>query len=177
MFKILFRSTANRALIEKIHGGIVAAARQEAFYAGYGVPDTVEGRFEMVTLHAMLALRALRHAPAPGPAMASALSDTVFRHFDETLREMGVGDASIAKRMMQLAGAFVGRCSAYEAALAAGELTPLEAALHRNIFAPQSGDSVRLARYSKACVLRLEQFPLEKFAQADKLFYAAAEIE
>lgn len=177
MFKTLFRSAANRALIEKIHGGIVAAARQEAFYAAYGVPDTLEGRFEMVTLHAMLVLRALRHGPAPGPAMASALSDAVFRHFDETLREMGVGDASIAKRMMQLAGAFVGRCSAYEASLAAEGLTALEAALRRNIFAPLSGDAARLTRYAKACALLLKHLPPDEFAKTRQLFYAAAEIE
>ena len=176
MFNTLFRSAANRALIETIHGGIVAAARREAFYLAYGVPDTLEGRFEMVTLHAMLVLRALRHAAAPGPAMASALSDAVFRHFDENLREMGVGDVSMPRRMLKLAGAFAGRCQAYETALAAAGPKPLEAALHRNIFAPQSGDAARLARYTTACVLRLEQLPPEKFAQTSLMFYEAADI-
>ena len=69
-----------------------------------GVPDTFEGRFESLTLHAALLVRRLRAAEAPGPDMAQHLVDTVFRHFDRTLREMGVGDTTVPKRMKLLLG-------------------------------------------------------------------------
>lgn len=155
MFNRLFRASANRAVINNIHGKIVAAARQPVLFADYGVPDTREGRFEMVVLHAMLVLRQLRNQPAPGPEMAQAVSDAVFANFDAGLREMGVGDPAIPKRITSFAAAFVGRCTAYEAALKSPDDATLQAALQRNVFAPLPGDTLRLARYVRACATGL----------------------
>ena len=155
MLKRLFRASGNRQLIDAIHGGIVAASRQPALFADYGAPDTVEGRFELLTLHAALALRALRQASPPGPAMAQDLADAVFRHLDRALREMGVGDLTVPKRIKAMAGAFVGRCAAYGAALDSSDDMALEAALMRNIHAPGSGDAARLARYTRLAEARL----------------------
>lgn len=157
MFRGLFRASTNRALIDKVHGKIVAAARQPVLYLEYGVPDTREGRFEMVALHAVLLLRRLRGCAAPGPAMAQAVSDAVFRNFDANLREMGVGDPSVPKRIKSLAEAFMGRCTAYEAALAQPGPAVLEAALLRNVYAPHgSGMAGRLARYVHVSAVRLD---------------------
>ena len=176
MLKSLFRSAANRQVIGAIHGKIVAAARQPALYADYGVPDTLEGRFELVTLHAMLALRALRHAPPPGPELAQEVSNAVFAGFDADLREMGVGDVTLPKRINRLAAAFIGRCAVYEAALASPQDSALEIALIRNIYAPRSGDAARLARYVGACAARLAGLAPASLASEPTVFAAAAEL-
>lgn len=139
------RARANRLTIEALHGAIVAAARQPAFYTHYGVADTFEGRFEMLTLLACLVLRRLNGLPPPGPEMAQNLIDTLFRHLDPALREMGVGDLGVPKRMKRLAEGFLGRSAAYDAALRNGE-DDLAVALGRNVYAG-AADARRLARY------------------------------
>ena len=116
----LFRGTANRRLIDRLHGEIVAAARDPVLFTQYGVADDLDGRFESVALHAALVLRRLNLLPPPGPQIAQDLADAVFQHFDIALREMGVGDISVPKRMKTLAEAFLGRAAAYDRALAAG---------------------------------------------------------
>ena len=176
MLKSLFRNAANRQVIGVIHGKIVAAARQPALYADYGVPDTLEGRFELVTLHAMLVLRVLRHAPQPGPHLAQDVSNAVFAGFDADLREMGVGDVILPKRINRLVEAFIGRCAAYEAALGDPNDSPLEIALNRNIYAPRSGDASRLARYARACAAQLARLAPDKPASESINFAAAADI-
>ena len=100
---------ANRKLIDQIHGKIVAAARRPALYADLGVPDTFDGRFEMVTLHAGLVMRRLMKHSDAGAELAHELADSVFRHFDVALREMGLGDIAVAKRLKRMAEAFYGR--------------------------------------------------------------------
>ena len=167
MFRRLFRSAGNRSFIDKIHGDIVAAARNRVFYQRYGVPDTLEGRFELLILHAGLALRRLAALPAPGPDLAQDLSNAVFRHFDIALREMGVGDLTVPKRIKTMAEAFLGRAQAYDAALRAPNDQALGAALSRNVYgrAPVMavGDGEggatevwRLARYTRAAAAALE---------------------
>jgi cytochrome b pre-mRNA-processing protein 3 len=113
----LFRRSANEAVIERLHAAIVEAARQPVLYLDLGMVDTFEGRFESLTLHAALVLRRLNALPAPAPDMAQDLADTIFRHFDRTLREMGVGDTTVPKKMKGLAEAFMGRSAAYDEAL------------------------------------------------------------
>ena len=164
MFTRLFRSSANRPVIDAIHGGIVAAARQPALFADYGVPDTVSGRFELLALHASLVLRALGAKPRPGPEMAQDLADAVFRHLDRALREMGVGDLTVPKRIKTLAGDFIGRGAAYGAALQAGDDSALAAALRRNVFAPGQGDAARLARYTRLAASGLAALPADRLA-------------
>jgi len=146
MFAFLRRSR-NRKLIERLHARIIAAARNPVLFVDYGVADTLDGRFEMVTLHAALVLRHMHRLAPPAPDLAQDLADCLFRHFDLALREMGVGDTSVPKRMRALAEAYLGRSLAYEKALdtlaeaqetgEGGEkpsLLPLEEALIRNIY-------------------------------------------
>src|SRR5579872_4576168 len=108
---------ANRNLIEQLHGEIVAAARRTALYADFGAPDTLDGRFEMMALHAGLALRRLTAISGLGEEIAQDLADCVFRHFDDALREIGVGDIAVPKRMKRMAEAFYGRTKAYSEGL------------------------------------------------------------
>jgi len=165
---------ANRTLIDQLHGKIVAAARREPFYGEYGVPDTFEGRFEMVTLHAGLAMRALGGLGGFGPELAQELADSVFRHFDVALREIGVSDVGVPKRIKRLAEAFYGRNKAYGEALAAGQGALLAAALARNVYGRSdiaaAPAALALARYVVQAAEALGRAPLQTFAAGDVTF-------
>ena len=103
------------------------------FYLEHGVADTFEGRFELLILHAGPVLKRLNEAEAPGPDLAQDLVDAIFRHLDAGLREMGVGDLAVPKRIKKLAEAFLGRSAAYDSAIGEGQ-EAVEAALSRNVF-------------------------------------------
>src|SRR5579862_3862228 len=122
---------ANIALIEKLHGEIVAAARRPALYVVLKAPDTIDGRFDVLALHVGLALRRLEALGGLGDEIAQELVNCVFRHFDDTLREMAISDTGVAKRLKGWAGAFYGRNAAYAAALDAGSRDELAKALSR----------------------------------------------
>jgi cytochrome b pre-mRNA-processing protein 3 len=134
---------------------IVAQARLPAFYQRYGVPDTVNGRFDMVLLHLWLVLRRLRTS-TDGAALAQALFDHFCSDMDDNLREMGVGDLSVPKRMVKFAEAFYGRTAAYDAALKASG-SELAQALARNVLlVAEAGPAGPLAAYVQAAVRGLE---------------------
>lgn len=179
MVLTLFRRGGNRRLIERLHADVVAAARHQTFYRDYAVADTVDGRFEMLVLHAALVVRRLRTLASPGPDVAQDLTDAVFRHFDSTLREAGVGDTSVPKRMKKLAESFYGRAGAYEPSLAAGDGAGLADALARNVLA-QSGarrTAERLARYVLAVMAQLENLDVQDFVAGRLAFPDPARIE
>ncbi len=120
----------------------VAQARQPMFYSDHGIPDSVDGRFELIVMHVFLLLRPLnklaRHGTAPkvsGRAgdIAQALFDAMFGDMDRSLREMGVSDIAVGKRVKHMAKAFYGRAAAYDEALA-GPDGLLGEALRRNLF-------------------------------------------
>jgi cytochrome b pre-mRNA-processing protein 3 len=143
-----------RGTIEAIYGMIVAQAREPLFYQAMGVSDTVNGRFDMVLLHLWMVLRRLR--PVEGGA---DLSQALFDHFcgdmDANLREMGVGDLTVPKRMQKFGEAFYGRAAAYDLALDAGD-EPLAQALCRNILDGRDiGHARQLAAYANAVIAAL----------------------
>jgi cytochrome b pre-mRNA-processing protein 3 len=143
-----------------LYGKAVAAAREPALYAGLGVPDTLDGRFDAIGLYAFLLIRRLRSAPMPGPALAQAVFDAMFSDMDVNLREMGVGDLSIGKRVRVMWEAFHGRCAAYSEAMDAADLPALEAALARNIWrgrATPNGAVPAIARLALAQARHLAQ--------------------
>ena len=129
----LFRRPANHVLIDRLRGEIVAAARDPVLYRDYGIEDGLEGRFETLTLHAALVLRRLNRMPPPAPEMAQDLTDSLFRYFDSAIRETGVGDSGLRKRMRSIAEAFLGRAAAYDNALNMG-MPAIAAALARNVY-------------------------------------------
>jgi cytochrome b pre-mRNA-processing protein 3 len=140
-----------RGTIEAIYGMIVAQAREPLFYARLGVPDTVNGRFDMVLLHLWLVLRRLRPAPAAA-AQCQALFDQFCGDMDGNLREMGVGDLTVPKRMHKFGEAFYGRNAAYDAALDAGG-EALAQALCKNILDGRDIEQARrLAAYAKLVI-------------------------
>jgi cytochrome b pre-mRNA-processing protein 3 len=164
----LFRRSANRALIDRLSGEIVAAARRPALFTEYGVEDSVNGRFEALTLLAALILRRLNRLPPPGPEMAQDLTDAIFRSFDAALRESGVGDLSVPRQMKTLAAAFLGRAAAYNHALN-GDAQALSAALLRNVYEGQ-GNPDRLARCVKAAVAALDKAAFDDLFAAKMTF-------
>lgn len=125
---------ASRAVIEQIRGEIVAAARRPELYEALGAPDRIDGRFELLTLHAGLVLRRLAALGGVADAVAQDLVDSLFSHFDDTLREMGLSDIGVAKRLKVMGSAFYGRNAAYAAALDGGSSADLAAALARNVY-------------------------------------------
>jgi cytochrome b pre-mRNA-processing protein 3 len=132
-----------------LYGAAVRAARDPYLYVGLGVPDTLDGRFDLVGLHAFLLMRRLGSLEPPGPELAQAVFDAMFSDMDVNLREMGVGDLSVGKRVRAMWEAFHGRAVAYERAMQAADISALTAALVRNVWrgadAPRAGDLARLA--------------------------------
>jgi cytochrome b pre-mRNA-processing protein 3 len=145
-FGFLRRSRHERAGYQ-LYCAAVAAARDPLFYATSGVPDTLDGRFDMVGLFVSLLIRRLGALPPPGPKLAQAVFDAMFSDMDVTLREMGVGDLSVGRRVRTMWEAFHGRATAYAAALAAADQQALADALARNVWRgqPDGGAAMRLA--------------------------------
>jgi cytochrome b pre-mRNA-processing protein 3 len=140
---------------------IVAQARAPAFYSGCGVPDTLDGRFELVCLHAFLYLNRLKAEHKRGEALGQLVFDTMFADFDRSLREIGTGDLRVGREVNRMAEAFYGRIQAYEEGLS-GDDGVLRPALARNLYGtvqpgPSPGDLERMAGY-----LRGESSALER---------------
>jgi cytochrome b pre-mRNA-processing protein 3 len=143
-----------RGTIEAIYGMIVTQAREPLFYRDLGVPDTVNGRFDLLVLHLWMVLQRLRPMEG-GSGLSQALFDRFCDDMDANLREMGVGDLTVPKRMQAFGEAFYGRVAAYDLALAAGE-EPLAQALCKNILnGAQIENARRLAVYVETAVAAL----------------------
>jgi cytochrome b pre-mRNA-processing protein 3 len=131
----------------------VTAARDPWLYTALGVPDTLDGRFDLIGVHVFVVIHHLRFLPDPGPALAQAVFDAMFSDMDQSLREMGVGDLSVGRRVRAMWEAFHGRSRAYEAALASPDYAALPAALTRNVWRgrlPPEGAANALARVVRA---------------------------
>jgi cytochrome b pre-mRNA-processing protein 3 len=144
----------------------VAVARTPWFYRELGVPDTLDGRFDMIALHAFLLIHRLQNAIDPGPALAQGVFDAMFSDMDNNLREIGVSDLSVGRRMRDMWEAFHGRSQAYATAIDTADRAALEASLARNVWraAPPSGASATLAEMVLAQAAHLEKQPLAAFA-------------
>ncbi len=158
MILTMFRRNSHNRTIGALYGAIVAQARSAAFYADYGVPDTVEGRFDLIVLHLVLVLHRLGRDDDAGRSFGQSLFDAFCRDLDDNLREMGVGDLAVPKKMRQFAEAFYGRQTVYLAALAASDRRDFEKALARNIFEPAGVEmgAAALARYARTALQRLD---------------------
>jgi cytochrome b pre-mRNA-processing protein 3 len=162
----LFRRDPQAATITALYGTIVAQARVPAFYLAFGVPDTPEGRFDLLVLHLALVCRRLGRAAGPEQAAARALSQGVFdmfcRDMDDNLREMGVGDLTVPKTMRKLGEAFYGRLDVYDRALGSADPAELAAALARNTLGADAPVAAAqpLAAYVRAAAARLEALPI-----------------
>ena len=140
---------APRGTIEAIYGMIVTQAREPIFYRDLGVPDTVNGRFDLILLHMWLLLRRFRTADG-GPALSQALFDRFCEDMDDNLREMGIGDQTVPKRMRAFGEAFYGRTRAYDQAVDQGD-EALASAICKNILDGTGiAQARRLTAYARA---------------------------
>jgi cytochrome b pre-mRNA-processing protein 3 len=117
-----------------IYNAIVEQARRPQFYESFDVPDTIDGRFDLIVLHAGLYLPRLKAVRSEGKALAQAAFDQMFANLEVNLRELGAGDMSVPKKMKGMLSAFYGRATAYDTAIKEGDTTALRAALHRNVY-------------------------------------------
>ena len=136
---------------------VTSASRNPALFGEGRAPDTLDGRFELITLYAGLALKRLRQSPEADP-LAQAFVDALFKQLDAGLREEGVGDLAVPKRVHKLAGAFYARLEAYSGALDAHDIEALKAALKRNLMGTSSPFAETLA--SRVCDLAAAQTAL-----------------
>ncbi len=135
MFKRLFGSAGrtNQAIAAAVYSEIVAAARQPVYYSRLDVPDTPLGRYEMLSLHVFLFLRRMKGETGASAQLAQEVTDMFFEDLDHSLRELGIGDIGVPKRMKKLSKMFYGRAVAYGDALDSADREALAAALARNI--------------------------------------------
>jgi len=149
----LFRRTRDDPSIASLYGTIVAQARKPAFYQSFGVPDTVDGRLDMILLHVVLLLRRLEPEPAASP-LGQAIFDLFCQDMDANLREMGVGDLAVPRTMRRIGEAFYGRQAAYGTALNSNNPQALVEVLARN-FLDRGEGAERLAGYVRVAVQAL----------------------
>ncbi len=156
MLNRLFRSKPEKSAGQALYAVILQASRRPEFFAEAGVPDTLEGRMEMVMLHAAMVISTLHTSEDPcSRRVSQALFDAMFDDFDSSMRELGVGDSGVGKKIRFMAEGFYGRASAYETAIKSNDSTELTTALARNLYADEnrSEDAEKLASY----VRRLQQ--------------------
>lgn len=130
----LFRRDPTLAAADLAYRQVVEQARQPVFFSEYGVPDTLDGRFELICLHAFLYLHRLKAEGPRAARLSQRFFDRMFADFDRALREMGTGDLSVGKQVKRMARGFYGRARAYQHGIA-GDDSVLGAALARNLFA------------------------------------------
>lgn len=162
MFARLFRRKTVDAAAREIYVQLVGQAREPAFYTSFGVADTVEGRFDLLVLHVFLALYRLKGEGEEASGRGQAVFDIFFADMDDSLRELGVGDLAVPKRIKKMAEGFYGRTAAYDAALDAGDEAALAAAIGRNVLGGHGNgeEEAALARYARAVAARLAAIPL-----------------
>ena len=156
MLNLLRNSHQRKKDGRALYDGLVARAREPVFFADFGVADSIDGRFDILTFHAWMVLAELKGAP-----MAQSLTDTIFLGFDEAMREQGAGDMGIGHKLKAMAKAFYGRMSAYDAAK---DEAALAQALAKNLWrgAPVDARARALAAYALRARARLRQSLPEK---------------
>jgi len=168
----LFRRNRHRARAHAAYTSIVEQARAPDFFLRLEVPDTLDGRFEMIALHMFLVLNRLKTEHAATEEFAQALFDAMFADLDRGLREMGASDMGVGKRVKEMATGFYGRVAAYEKGLA-GDDELLSDALKRNLYGtvqPSAHAVAGMARYVRGQARTLARQPVEAFFRDDVRF-------
>lgn len=175
MILSLFRKNTATAPIYAVYSAIVAQSRQPRFYADWQVPDTVTGRFDMISLHLALLFRRLRAEKGEQKQFSQAVFDLFFQDMDRSLREMGVGDLGVPKRIQKMGNIFFGLLAALSEAMDRHDQPALEAVLSRNVFDGATGPHVTaLAAYLMAEDQALAAQPAAAITGGELSFEAAA---
>lgn len=163
----------------ELYGALVAQARRPAFYADLGVPDTPAGRYDMIVLHAFLLFERLGGG-AEERALGQRVFDIMFVDLDRSLREMGIGDLSVPKRIKVMARAFYGHVAAYGEACKAGSTEMMREAIARNIYPDRAGQpegAAALAAYAFAARARLAAQPFAEIKAGRLAFPQPSNVE
>ena len=134
------RRVEARRRAQELYGSVVTAARQPSFYKDMGVPDTPEGRFEMVSLHLFLALESLNRQRAAELDLTQRTIEAYVTDMDDCMREMGVSDPAVPKKVKRAAAAFYERAGAYRRGLSEPENPNLEAVVRKYVFFANPGN-------------------------------------
>jgi len=154
---------------QRLYGAIVAAARHVQFYETMGVADTIDGRFEMIVLHLFLVLSRLKGEGVED--LRQRLTDEFFADMDRSLRELGVSDVAVGKKVRKIAESYYGRVTAYDKALLANPKI-LEEAISRNIYPDGAPENIvrSMANYVATAVQVLGKVPLEQILRNELKF-------
>ncbi len=162
MLSLRRRPSAIAVAAQRLYGLAVARSRRPDLYAVMGAPDTVEGRFELLTAEIILVIERLTLEGAPTEAVRQTLFDLYIRNLDGALREMGVGDLAVGKRMKTLGRHVYGRAAAYRAALASTDPGELEGLVARTILFGREGiDAGPIAKQLVADHAELAATPID----------------
>jgi cytochrome b pre-mRNA-processing protein 3 len=162
--RVLSGPDRREVIAQRLYAALTAQARRPDFYLTCGIPDTIDGRFEMVTLHAFLLFRRLKGHGEKAGAVAQAVYDVMFGDFDASVREMGAQDLGVGRRIKFMTEAMNGRFAAYEAGLAQGQ-AQLELALKRNLYGttePVDECLKRMADYMRRADAELTALPIDQ---------------
>jgi cytochrome b pre-mRNA-processing protein 3 len=171
----LFKKSPDPEAVHAVYRAIVAQSRQPVFYAQWGVPDTVTGRFDVLSLHMGLVFRRLGGQGKAATDFSQALFDLFFKDMDRNLREMGAGDLSVPKKIRDMGNLFYGLTTKVNEAMGRGDRAEVEAVLKRNLFADRDdAHHSDLADYLEAEYARLEQQGVEAIVGGRVLMGAAA---
>ncbi len=162
-----------------LYEAIVAQARQPAFYLDLGVADTVEGRFDMIVLHVFLIAQRLKAQGDEGERLSQLLLEALFDDMDASLREMGVGDMGVPKRIRKMAEACFGRMQAYDEAFIADD-GKLKDAVARNVYTDRTADpdnAGRIADYMVRSAAKLAKQNFDELSWGNAVFPAIEDEE
>lgn len=134
MFALFRQQKQRKKAAASLYRAAVDQARAPAFYRAHGVPDTVDGRFELILLHVFVLCERLRAISGAGPALAQALFDVMFRDMDRALRNIGVGDLAVPHHIRRMMKGFNGRAHVYHEAFSSGVAGVAKDVLRRNLF-------------------------------------------
>jgi cytochrome b pre-mRNA-processing protein 3 len=173
-----FANRNRERIVSRVYAEIVAQARQPVFYSSLGVPDTVEHRYEMMVLHVFLLLHRFRDEDALAKDAAQEVCDRFFLEMDRAMREMGVGDLTVPKRMRKIAGLYAARAQSYADALAQDGNADLIAQLARHLVGADEPPekAARLADYARETVRTLAAAPAMALIEQRVIFPDATEF-
>lgn len=168
MLKRLFSPKPYTKESRVLYAAIVARSREPYFYAELGVPDTVDGRFDMIVLHAWLVFRRLRELDQF--ELSQALFDEMFADMDDNLRRIGIGDMSVGKNVKRMAEALYGRMNAYDEAILEGDKALIEV-LRRNAYGtveqPNGAGLAAMAGYVRRQIATTSHTPTEDLVRGE----------
>lgn len=179
IFGLFRKKNSNRAIVTRQYEHLTQAARRPLFYSDMGVPDTVLGRFEMLTVVLILYFRRTSQSTRSGQEIAQEIIDYFFEDIDHSMRELGVGDVGVPKRVKKFARMYYGRLESYAAALDTADIEALKLALRRNIRPdePDAPDMTALATYMIEAEAALRNVSEDQIATGEAILIAPQPME